>query len=126
LKIRIGEEFYDLDSAVAHPTLNNVKYLARASRGTGIPAVTPKTMQNLFIELGEQSQTPEFDATEFFSDPDRLANLQGVVFLARRAVGEDVTFEDSGDFDMTDFSFEDDEPVDEVEAPKDESGDAPL
>ena len=120
MKIIIAGKPYSLDEAVSHPKLRDVKYLARASRTKDSPAVTPLTIQQMFKDLGDQVQVQGdgFDQTVWLMDDMVLANLQGVMWLARRKEGEDLTYDEAGDTDLTDFTFEDDEDPD----PKDITG----
>lgn len=117
MKLRVGADLLELDEAIAHPTLRDLKYLARESKKDGC-AVTARTIQDLFLNFQKRSEEGTFDSADLLSDPDVLSQLQGLVWLARRHAGEDLTFDAAGDFDLTTFAFIDDS--EDVEAPKGE------
>jgi hypothetical protein len=125
MKIRVGLVEYPLSEGLTHPTNNDVRYLRRASKELDGVAVTPSTMQQFSIDLGESLKAS--GTFDLFAD-ERLANLTGMIFLARRKAGDNLTYEDAGDFDLTDWEFIPDAD-DEVEVPKakpDESADEPT
>jgi hypothetical protein len=120
MKIRVGLTEYPLTEGLTHPTNNDIRYLRRASKELDGVAVTPTTIQQFSIDVVEgMNSTAGFDLFE----GERLANLTGMIFLARRKAGDNISYEDAGDFDLTDWEFIPEESdVPEVpKAPADES-----
>lgn len=117
--IRIGETTYDLVESVSGATLGDLKYLGRETVSKDYPKVTVKSMQETFIRMGELVQAEGASALDLLGDDAFLANIIGVVFLARRKAGENVTYDDAACVSFNDIAFVDDE--DEAEAPKDEA-----
>jgi myo-inositol-hexaphosphate 3-phosphohydrolase len=114
MKIRVGQFEYPLTEGLSHPTNNDIRYLRRASKELDGVAVTPNTIQAFTTEVVDSiNGTDGFDLFE----GERLANLTGMIFLARRKAGDNITYEDAGDFDLTDWEFIP-EASDEPEAPK--------
>lgn len=119
MKIIIAGESYAMDEAITGAKLRDVKYLIRASRTKDTPPVTPKTIQELFQNLAQQAENPDFDQVAWLLDDTVLNNLQGVMWLAKRHAGEDIAFDEIS-VALNGFSFSDDE---DVPDPKDEAAD---
>ena len=125
MRIRIAAKTYELDDAIAHATLNDVKYLKKASRETDGAGITPASLQQFFLDLGKAAKEDGFDAAVWTFSDGVLEHLQAVMWLVRRKAGEDLTLEQAGDVDLSDWNFDvsTDEPVSEVEhvGPKDQA-----
>jgi hypothetical protein len=104
LKLKIGDELLDVVEALQHPKLSDLRYLNRESKKSG-EMVTPATLNELFTKIGSMN------GVDLLSDDSALAQLQGLVWLGRRFAGEDLTYDQAGDFDVTAMEFVDDEPV---------------
>jgi hypothetical protein len=117
--IRVGSETYSLQDSVSGATLNDLKRLQSQTKSEWLPGgVTPKSIQDMFVSLAEQSQAEGFDPIDLLSDMVFMDNLAGVIFLARRKAGEHLEVSEAGDVAFTDIEFIADE-EDEDAAPLD-------
>ena len=70
--------------------------------------------------MGERASKADFNPVDLLDDEGFIINMIGVVYLARRKAGEQVTFEDAGRAAFTDIEII----PDEDEAPKDDAAEA--
>ncbi len=111
-RLKIGDEVFDLTAAAAEATLGDLRELARVTAVPG-PKVTPRTMHETFVNAGIRLQTDQAAGfLDLFDDDDFLANLQGLVWLARRNRGETLTYEEAGRFAFHEGDLLGDEEVD--------------
>jgi hypothetical protein len=128
LKLTLRGESYDLIEAVSEATMQTLKVLnvsSARSGGEAFPAVTPRTIQECFTTLAAKYNDPTFNQMELLDDIAFLSNMQGIVFLARRKRGDQITFDEAGDFAPSELGFEPDEEDAEEAAPKDQSAPDP-
>jgi hypothetical protein len=117
--IQVGEQVYDIVEAISGASLRDLKYLGRETSSKDYPKVTVKSMQDMFNRMGELLDAEGAEPVDLLSDDGFLANIIGVVWLARRKAGErELTYDEAGDIGFGDISFPDDE---EDDAPKDEA-----
>lgn len=104
--IRVGSETYSLQDSVSGATLNDLKRLQSQTRSEWLPGgVTPRSIQDMFVSLGERSQEDDFEPLDLLSDMVFMENLAGVIFLARRKSGEHLEVSEAGDVAFTDIEF---------------------
>lgn len=100
MKLRVGTELLDIVDGINHPTLRDLKYLIRESTKEGDP-VTPTTMNAMFAG--------GVDSDDLLSNTAYMSQIQGVIWLARRRMGQDLTYQEAGEFDLSELEFVDDE-----------------
>jgi hypothetical protein len=128
LKLTLRGESYDLIEAVSEATMQTLKVLnvsSARSGGESFPAVTPRTIQECFTTLAAKFTDPTFNQIELLDDLAFLSNMQGVIFLARRKRGDQITFDEAGDYAPNELGFEPDEEESAEAAPKDQSAPNP-
>lgn len=104
--IRVGSEVYSLQDSVSGATLNDLKRLQSQTKSDYLPSgVTPRSIQDMFVSLGERAQVEGFEPIDLLSDMVFMDNLAGVIFLARRKAGEHLEVSDAGDVAFTDIEF---------------------
>jgi hypothetical protein len=118
--IKIGDALYEVTESIAGASLRDLKYLGRETSGSkDFPKVTIKSMQEMFTSMGELAAS-DGSTLDLLADDAFLANMIGVIWLARRKAGEDLTYEQAGEVSFSDVSFVNDDD-DEDEAPKGEA-----
>lgn len=121
MRIIINGEAYSLQESVGGAHLGDLMQLKAQSKTAGFPGVTVPSITGLFKRLGELPD--DFEEINLLDDDDFLANVVGVMYLARRKAGENISYQDAAAVAWDDFHFDGDE--EEVEsAPKDEAGEA--
>lgn len=120
-RIRIGANVYGLEESVNDAALGDLLVLKTKTKTPEFSGVSIKTISDMFISLGERSQQADFNAVDLLDDESFIINMIGVVYLARRKAGEQVTFEDAGRAAFTDIEIVADE---EDDAPKDDAAEA--
>jgi len=124
--IRIGSETYSLEDSISQASLGDLFTLKVQTRKDGSPGVSVKTISETFTRLGEKSADPDFTGADLLDDDVFIENMIGVVFLARRNAGENITLEDARGVSFNDIAFIVDE-EDEDAAPLDvAAGSAPA
>lgn len=123
--IRVGSESYSLQESVAGASLGDLFTLKVQTRRDGFSGVSVKTISDTFSRVGELAAAGELSPADLLDDDAFLQNMIGLVFLARRKAGENITVEDAGRVSFTDIAFEVDED-DEASAPKDEDVSSPV
>ena len=120
--IRVGETVYSLEESVNGATLGDLYALKVQTRKDGSPGVSVKTISETFTRVGEMAQRDDFSPLDMLDDDAFLQNMVGVVFLARRKAGEQITFDEAAQVSFDAIGFEADEddaaPLDEVVDPE--------
>jgi len=116
--IRVGETVYSLEESVNGAALGDLYALKVQTRRDGSPGVSVKTISETFKRIGEMAQKPDFSPLDMLDDDTFLQNLVGVVFLARRKAGEEITVDDAARVSFDAIGF--------VEDVDDEADDLPL
>lgn len=118
--IRVGSETYSLHESVNGASLGDLYSLKVQTRKDGSPGVSVKTISETFIRIGELAASDGFSPVDLLDDDVFIQNMVGVVYLARRKAGEQITVEDAASVSFNDIEFvtEDDEddaaPLDEA------------
>lgn len=115
--IRLGSEVFSLEESVNGATLGDLYALKVQTRVDGSPGVSVKTISDTFIRIGERAQEPDFEQLELLDDDVFLQNMVGIVFLARRKAGHEITVADAGRVSFNDIELIADEAEEEAEAP---------
>ena len=124
MKLLVSGVEYDVVDSLQGAALGHLMELKLKSKrpDDGFAGVTVPSIQNMFVALGERAKQDGFQEIDLLGDLDFLDSIVGLVFLARRKAGEQVTYVEVRDtltFDS--FSFAAD--ADEVEVdPKDDPG----
>ena len=89
------------------------------TRKDGSPGVSVKTISETFVRVGELAATEGFSPLDLLDDDVFIQNMIGVVYLARRKAGEQITVDDAADVSFNDIEFiteddEEDAPLDEA------------
>ncbi|WP_422934982.1 hypothetical protein [Sinomonas sp. P47F7] len=112
MKFRLNGREYDIEAALQRPTLLMLREM-KIRTGYGIKSIrdaAPK-FQDLFGGAEGLSEEEKEDLfMEVVDDPDFLGVFIAVIWLARRHAGENLTFEEAGDFDIDSLEVVDDEP----------------
>ena len=103
--IRIGSETYSLEDSISQASLGDLYTLKVQTRRDGSPGVSVKSISETFIRLGERSAEPDFTGADLLDDDVFIENMIGVVFLARRNAGENITLEDARGVSFNDIAF---------------------
>lgn len=103
--IRIGSETYSLEDSISNAALGDLFTLKVQTRKDGSAGVSVKTISETFIRLGELSSRDDFTGADLLDDEVFIENMIGVVFLARRNAGENITLEDARGVSFNDIAF---------------------
>ena len=106
--IRVGETVFSLEESVSGAALGDLYALKVQTRKDGSPGVSVKTISETFKRVGELAQQEDFNPLDMLDDDTFLQNLIGVVCLARRKAGEQITFDDAAQVSFDEIGFEDD------------------
>lgn len=110
ISIRVGSETYNLQDSVNGASLGDLYALKVQTRKDGSPGVSVKTISETFVRIGELAQAEDFETIDLLDDDEFIQNMIGVVFLARRKAGEQITVEQASNVAFNDLAFiEDDE-----------------
>lgn len=118
-KLRVGEEVFGLEESVSGASLGDLYQLKVQTSRDGLPGVSVKTISEALTRAGERASEPNFDTLDLLDDEVFLQNLVGLVFLARRSAGQQVTFEQAAQVSFQDIELIADD-TEEPELPKDE------
>lgn len=121
-RIIIAGTSYGLDDSLGRASLGDL-YTLKVKLGVSV-----KTITTTFQKFGELGANEDFSPLDLLDDENVIRNLQGIVFLARRKAGENITVEDAGMVSFMDIEFELDE-ADEAavaEAPKAQTDSVPA
>lgn len=121
-KIIISGVAYGLDDSLGRASLGDL-YTLKLKLGVSV-----KTITTTFQKFGELGENEDFSPLDLLDDAEVIRNLQGIVFLARRKAGENISVEDAGAVSFMDIEFEldDDDAEAAAEAPKAPTDSAPV
>lgn len=122
-KIVISGVKYGLDDSVGRASLGDL-YTLKVKLGVSV-----KTITKTFARFGELAENDDFSPLDMLDDAEIIRNLQGIVFLARRKAGENISVDDAGMVSFMDIEFEledDEEEAVAEEAPKAQTDSAPV
>lgn len=131
LILELRGEKHDLVDAVAGAPMQTLKILNLSSQLSGgadkLPPVTPKSINDCIQGLFAKAAQEGFTTLDLLDDVSFMQNIQGCVFLIRRRRGEQITFDEAGDFTIHEISVgaEADE-TEEPAAPKDPEAPPPT
>jgi hypothetical protein len=108
MKLIIGDKKYDVHESIQHVALGDVLQLKKQSAADGEPPVTVKTIQATFTRMREVTKTEGFNPVDLLEDDDFLRSMIGLIFVARRRAGEDITFEDAANTPFDSFHLDTD------------------
>lgn len=119
ISIRVADETYSLQESVNGASLKDLYSLKVQTRKDGSPGVSVKTISETFVRIGELAATEGFSPLDLLDDDVFIQNMIGVVYLARRKAGEQITVDDAADVSFNDIEFiteddEEDAPLDEA------------
>lgn len=115
--LELNGKRYEWSNALRRPTLNDLMALKLAT-GIGMRQITAqlRTYDRLALDAQARRATWEEFAEDLSEEPDVMAALRALVWLARRQAGEHLTIDEAGDFRPDEFRIVADEPA---EAPAD-------
>lgn len=122
-KLRVGEEVFGLEESVSGASLGDLYQLKVQTRRDGLPGVSVRTISEALAAAGERASEPGFTALDLLDDEVFLQNLVGLVFLARRRAGHQITVEQAGSVSFQDIELIADEADGVGEFPKGEAPD---
>lgn len=117
-KLRVGEEVFGLEESVSGASLGDLYQLKVQTRKDGLPGVSVKTISDALVRAGERAAEPDFQTVDLLDDEVFLQNLVGLVFLARRRAGQQVSFDEASRVSFQDIELIADD-VEVSELPKD-------
>jgi hypothetical protein len=120
MKFIISGQDYPLEESIQGAALGDLLALKLQTKTEDFKGVTVSSIQKMFVTLGEQVSQPDFNFLDVLGDEDFLRNIVGLVFLARRKSGEQLTYEVASRISFTDIQLAT-EPEPEEDAPKDEA-----
>jgi len=114
MKLVVGENKYPLKEGIAKASLGDL-YVLKIKSGMGI-----KTLMHTFNNLkGAETHL------DFLEDENGIQALRAMIFLCRRAAGENIDFEEASNMPLSSIGFEsvketptDSAPDDEPRAPE--------
>ncbi len=114
MKLKINGTVYDLQAALNKATLNELMELKVKTKSADFPGVSVKSIVRTFQELATSD-----DPLDFLDTVDSMQNFRGMVWLARRMEGEQLTIEEANAFPLVGgLDFVDDEPEEQEPDPK--------
>lgn len=114
-RINIQGVEYDLTGAVSAAGLGDLFTLKVKTAAHKYP-VTLKSINELFVELGERAKAGDFEPVDMLGDEKFLMTFIGILWLAKRKSGEPITFEDAWGISFTEFFIVPDEDDEEPES----------
>jgi len=123
LKLIVNDVVYDVTASLQNAALGDLLTLKLKTKTVDFLGVTVKFIQDTFTTVGQRmTDEPEFDALELLGDEDFLRAMSGLIFLARRGVGETLDVAEAFKTKFQQFRIEpEDEDVDDA-APKESVG----
>ena len=114
---------YDVTASLQNAALGDLLTLKLKTKTVDFLGVTVKFIQDTFAAVGQRmTDEPDFDPLELLGDEDFLRAMSGLIFLARRGVGETLDVSEAFDTKFQQFRIEpEDEDVDDA-APKESVG----
>jgi len=123
LKLIVNDVVYDVTASLQNAALGDLLTLKLKTKTVDFLGVTVKFIQDTFTTVGQRmTDEPEFDALELLGDEGFLRAMSGLIFLARRGVGETIDVSEAFDTKFQQFRIEpEDEDVDDA-GPKESVG----
>jgi len=123
LKLIVNDVTYDVTASLQNAALGDLLTLKLKTKTPDFLGVTVKFIQDTFTSVGQRmTDEPDFDPLELLGDEDFLRAMSGLIFLARRGVGETLDVSEAFDTKFQQFRIEpEDEDVDDA-APKESVG----
>jgi len=119
----VNDVVYDVTASLQNAALGDLLTLKLKTKTVDFLGVTVKFIQDTFAAVGQRmTDEPDFDPLELLGDEDFLRAMSGLIFLARRGVGETLDVSEAFDTKFQQFRIEpEDEDVDDA-APKESVG----
>lgn len=123
MKLIVNDVLYDVTASLQNAALGDLLTLKLKTKTVDFLGVTVKFIQDTFAAVGQRmTDEPDFDPLELLGDEDFLRAMSGLIFLARRGVGETLDVSEAFDTKFQQFRIEpEDEDVDDA-APKESVG----
>ena len=123
MKLIVNDVTYDVTASLQNAALGDLLTLKLKTKTPDFLGVTVKFIQDTFTSVGQRmTDEPDFDPLELLGDEDFLRAMSGLIFLARRGVGETLDVSEAFDTKFQQFRIEpEDEDVDDA-APKESVG----
>lgn len=123
MKLIVNDVVYDVTASLQNAALGDLLTLKLKTKTSDFLGVTVKFIQDTFTAVGQRmTDEPNFDPLELLGDEDFLRAMSGLIFLARRGVGETLDVSEAFDTKFQQFRIEpEDEDVDDA-APKESVG----
>lgn len=123
MKLIVNDVVYDVTASLQNAALGDLLTLKLKTKTVDFLGVTVKFIQDTFAAVGQRmTDEPDFDPLELLGDEDFLRAMSGLIFLARRGVGETLDVSEAFDTKFQQFRIEpEDEDVDDA-APKESVG----
>lgn len=123
MKLIVNDVVYDVTASLQNAALGDLLTLKLKTKTVDFLGVTVKFIQDTFTAVGQRmTDEPDFDPLELLGDEDFLRAMSGLIFLARRGVGETLDVSEAFDTKFQQFRIEpEDEDVDDA-APKESVG----
>ena len=123
MKLIVNDVTYDVTASLQNAALGDLLTLKLKTKTVDFLGVTVKFIQDTFAAVGQRmTDEPDFDPLELLGDEDFLRAMSGLIFLARRGVGETLDVSEAFDTKFQQFRIEpEDEDVDDA-APKESVG----
>ena len=123
MKLIVNDVVYDVTASLQNAALGDLLTLKLKTKTSDFLGVTVKFIQDTFTMVGQRmTDEPDFDPLELLGDEDFLRAMSGLIFLARRGVGETLDVSEAFDTKFQQFRIEpEDEDVDDA-APKESVG----
>lgn len=123
MKLIVNDVVYDVTASLQNAALGDLLTLKLKTKTVDFLGVTVKFIQDTFAAVGQRmTDEPDFDPLELLGDEDFLRAMSGLIFLARRGVGETLDVSEAFDTKFQQFRIEpEDEDVDDA-SPKESVG----
>lgn len=123
MKLIVNDVLYDVTASLQNAALGDLLTLKLKTKTVDFLGVTVKFIQDTFAAVGQRmTDEPDFDPLELLGDEDFLRAMSGLIFLARRGVGETLDVSEAFDTKFQQFRIEpEDDEVDDA-APKESVG----
>jgi len=116
VKALIAGVEYSLES-INEASLGDLYALKLQTKSKDFGGVSLKTISDTFSRVGQSASDPDFETLDLLDDEQFIINIVGVIFLARRAAGENITLDDARAIPFTGFQLVDDEEEEVAEIP---------
>lgn len=110
MKLIVSDVVYDVTASLQNAALGDLLKLKIKTKTPDFLGVSVKFIQDTFATIGTQmTDNPEFDHLDLLGDEDFLRAMSGLIFLARRGVGESLEVDDAFNTKFQQFRIEPDE-----------------